>query len=400
MVGAGAKYSPLLKRFNKCKHMDTFKSNLAQFFILDQEQLFFYWKGRVALYAFLKAMGIKPDDEVILPAYTCVVVPNAILYLGAKPVYIDVSKDTYNIDISQVEAAITDRTKVIICQNTYGLSSNLEKLVAIAKQYNLYTIEDCTHGFGGTYEGKPNGQFCDAAFFSTQWNKPFSTGVGGFSVANNKIIEDRLSAFNSELIAPSVKDLLNLKVLYFIKRFLINEITYWPLVKCYRWLSKNNIVVGSSSGEEIISINMPDNYFKGFSNVQAKEGLRTLPKLTADLVTRKKNAAIYTDFLIKLGKNHVAEKWFANHAFLKYPLLVNQRSEFMALAEKHRINLGEWFTSPLHPVEGDLSAWKFQREHFPVAQYLSSHVVNLPTTPSNIDRVLSFLEQHSDFIVE
>ncbi|MEE9424256.1 MAG: hypothetical protein V3V18_04670 [Methylococcales bacterium] len=72
----------------------------------------------------------------------------------------------------------------------------------------------------------------------------------------------------------------------------------------------------------------------------------------------------------------------------------------MALAEKHRINLGEWFTSPLHPVEGDLSVWGLQRDHFPVAQYLSSHVVNLPTTSSNVDKILSFLEQHSNFIVE
>lgn len=380
--------------------MDAFKSKLAQFLPLEQEQLLFYWKGRVALYGFLLAMGIKPNDEVILPAYTCVVVPNAILYLGAKPVYVDVSSSTYNLDVTQIEAAITDRTKVIICQNTYGLSTDLEQLNEIAKRHNLYTIEDCTHGFGGTYEGKHNGQFCDAAFFSTQWNKPFSTGLGGFSITNNKEIVDRLSTFNADLIAPSTKDFLNLKVLYFIKRFLINEITYWPLVKFFRLLSRNNLVVGSSSGEEIISINMPDNYFKGFSNVQAKEGLRTLPRLATDLVKRKENAKIYTNFLIKLGKNHVAKKWFANHSFLKYPLLVNQRTEFMALAEKHRINLGEWFTSPLHPVEGDLSAWKLQRDQFPVAQYLSSHVVNLPTTPNNIGKVLGFLDQYSDFIVE
>ncbi len=379
---------------------NSFLFSIAQLLSVNKKTITFYWKARVGLYALLKAMDVQEGDEIILPAYTCVVVPNAIIYLGAKPVYVDVAADTYNMDVAQVENAITDKSKVIICQNTYGLSTDLQVLNALAKKYHLYTIEDCTQGFGGTYDGIANGLTCDAAIYSTQWNKPFSTGLGGFSIANNKTITDHLLSLNSELIAPSTKDLLNLKVLYFIKRFLINEITYWPLVKFFRLLSRNNLVVGSSSGEEIISINMPDDYFKGFSNIQAKEGLRTLPNLSSDLVKRKQNAEIYTNFLIQLGKNHVAEKWFVNHSFLKYPLLVNQRSEFMALAEKHRINLGEWFTSPLHPVEGDLSAWKFQRENFPVAQYLSSHVVNLPTTPDNIDRVLSFLERYSDFIVD
>ena len=158
-------------------------------------------------------------------------------------------------------------------------------------------------------------------------------------------------------------------------------------------------MVGSSSGGEIVSVEMPDGYFKAFSQVQAKEGLRTLPKLKQDLIKRKQSAKIYTDFLIKQRKNHVNEKWFANHSFLKYPLLVNRRSEFMRLAEKHRIALGEWFTSPLHPVDGDLSAWQFNREQYPVAEYLAVHVVNLPTTPNDINKILVFLKKHADFIV-
>jgi dTDP-4-amino-4,6-dideoxygalactose transaminase len=158
-------------------------------------------------------------------------------------------------------------------------------------------------------------------------------------------------------------------------------------------------VVGSSSGGEIDSIDMPEGYFKAFSNVQAKEGLRNLPNLEQDLIKRKESAIIYTDFLMKHNKNHVAKKWFSNHSFLKYPLLVNKRSEFMLLAEKHHITLGEWFISPLHPVEGDLSAWQFEREKYPVADYLSSHVVNLPTTQKNIDKVIRFLDKYSDYIL-
>jgi dTDP-4-amino-4,6-dideoxygalactose transaminase len=364
------------------------------------ERVYFYWKGRVALYALLKAMGVGHGDEVILPAYTCVVVPNAILYLGAKPVYVDVLDSTYNMDINTVESAITKHTKVIICQNTYGLSTNLQKLNALATKYNLLTIEDCTHGFGGSYEGIPNGLSCDAAFYSTQWNKPFSTGIGGFSVTSKPEISERLTDLNSKLISPSFAELLNLRILYFVRRFLINDATYWPLVQFYRWLSRNNFVVGSSSGEEIVSVKKPKGYFKAFSHVQAKEGLRTLPKLDTDLALRKKNAQLYTSFLKKNGKNHVTDNVFPNHSFLKYPLLVKHRSEFMDLAKKHRISLGDWFNSPLHPVDNNLSAWQFERNKFPVAHYLSCHVVNLPTTPKDINKIILFLEKHSEFIVE
>jgi dTDP-4-amino-4,6-dideoxygalactose transaminase len=370
---------------------------------LDEElgaHAFFYWKGRVALYALLKAMSIEEGDEVILPAYTCVVVPNAILYLGAKPVYVDVSNKSYNMNVEVVSAAITDRTKVIICQNTYGLSSDLNKLQEVAAKHGLYTIEDCTHGFGGQYQGIPNGLSCDAAFFSTQWNKPFSTGIGGFAITNNETLTNRLSALQEDLVTPSPKELINLRVLYFVKRYLINDVTYWSLVRLYRWLSRNNFVVGSSSGEEINSVTMPENYFKAFSNVQAKEGARTLPMLAGDLEERKKNARLYNQILIDAGKPHVAEDLFDDHSFLKYPLLVKNRDKFMALAEKSRVSLGEWFLTPLHPVKGNLSAWGYEYGKYPVAEYLAEHVVNLPTTPSDVRRVTEFLEKNMDEIVD
>jgi dTDP-4-amino-4,6-dideoxygalactose transaminase len=378
----------------------TFKKKINDYIGQTEENIYFYWKARIALYTLLKAIGVKEGDEIILPAYTCVVVPNAIIYLGAKLIYVDVSADSYNMEIQQVKGAITEHTKVIICQNTYGLSTDLDTLTALAKAHNLLTIEDCTHGFGGFYNTIPNGLSCDAAIYSTQWNKPFSTGIGGFAITNNSKIAQRLDELNADLISPSAKERLNLNILYFVKRFLINDVTYWPLVQFYRWLSRYNLVVGSSSGGEIVSIDRPDGYVKAFSEVQAKEGLRTLPKLKQDLIKRKQSAKIYTDFLIQRGKHHVDEKWFNNHAFLKYPLLVTQRNAFMLLAEKHRITLGEWFTSPLHPVEGDLSAWQFDRTQYPVAEYLASHVVNLPTTPTNINKVLVFLEQYLEFIID
>ena len=91
---------------------EKFKQLISE--ILNNDNIYFYWKGRVALYALLKAMKIGKDDEVILPGFTCVVVSNAIKYLGAVPVYIDVEKRTMNPTIENYKNAITQKTKVII----------------------------------------------------------------------------------------------------------------------------------------------------------------------------------------------------------------------------------------------------------------------------------------------
>ncbi|HOV88332.1 MAG TPA: aminotransferase class I/II-fold pyridoxal phosphate-dependent enzyme, partial [Syntrophobacteraceae bacterium] len=125
-----------------------------------KSRVFLFWKGRVALYALLRAMGVGAGDEVVLSAYTCVVVPNAVFYCGAVPQYVDVAPQTYCMDVRDVEKALGPRTKVVLCQNTYGLSANVEEISGLARSRGIYTIEDCAHGFGGSFRGKPNGSFC------------------------------------------------------------------------------------------------------------------------------------------------------------------------------------------------------------------------------------------------
>ena len=365
---------------------------LARNLNASENQIFLYWKGRVALYALLRAMGIKKDDEVILPAFTCVVVPNAILYLSAKPVYVDIDLTTFNPRFEDIKNAVTPHTKVIICQNTYGLSSDIEKITAFAKDQNIYTVEDCAHGFGGYYNQKPNGSFCDAAFFSTQWNKPFSTGTGGFALINNNNLLESLQTVNQDLINPSIKQKLSLKLLYFVREKLINKHSYWTLIKLYRFLSKKNMILGSSSGEEISSAEMPPNYFMKLSKVQIKKGIKNIRLLPKTLVARKVNAQIYTEYLMEQGKNHVPLSFFENHSFLKYPLLAENRNEVFHLAEKHKIELGDWFNSPLHPVQKDFELWQFDPALFPNAVYAGKHIINLPTDIKDPESILQFLK--------
>ena len=127
--------------------MNKYKTKIAEKLNVNSSQIFLYWKGRVGLYALLKAFGIKESEEVIIPAFTCVVVPNAIIYLGAIPKYVDINKETYNTTLEHIKSKITTKTKCIVIQNTFGLSSEIEEIIAFAKEKNILTIEDCTHGF-------------------------------------------------------------------------------------------------------------------------------------------------------------------------------------------------------------------------------------------------------------
>ncbi len=367
--------------------------------MFDNLQYHLFFKGRVALYSILKSMGIGIGDSVFMPAYTCVVVPNAILYLGAKPLYIDIELSTFSVRPESVESSLTSSTKAVLCQNTYGLSAYVDEIVDICRARNIWTIEDCTHGFGGTYKGKPNGSWCDAAFYSSQWNKPFSTGVGGYALVNDPELEPRVAEFCDNLPRPSAKTQAMLWVLMRVRK-LISPATYYSFVQAYRYLSKKNLVTGSSSGEELESIEMPKDYLLGMSEVQRHAAVRALAWLPSVNALRKANGALYTSHLAQAGLNHVDPSLHENHLFLKYPLLVRNRGAFMRKAREANIPLGDWFRSPLHPVEGDLSKWGFEPERYPNAVFAAAHVVNLPTDTKKPERVLEFVEKNRDLIFD
>jgi perosamine synthetase len=378
------------------KYREAYIQRISDWLSVQPGQIELYWKGRVGLYALLKAFGVKAGDEVILPAFTCVVVPNAIIYCGAKPIYVDISPKTLNTTLAHIKEAITEKTKVIMVQNTFGLSNEVDEISAYAKSKGILTIEDCTHGFGGTFKDAPNGSYCDAAFYSTQWNKPFSTGIGGFAVLNNAAFAKDFQKVNSQLATPSRKDRYVLASLIQAKKYLLHDSTYWAALRLYRSLSKSGLVVGSSKGEELVDTKMPKNYFLRAVKVQEKVGEKALLHLAQALENRQQNGMQYNQFLKALGKWHYAEEDLLNHSFLNFPIFVKDKKAFQAAAEKAKIRLGDWFVSPIHPVMENFEKWHLQPNDFPVAVEKSNHILNLPTEPSNIQQVLDFLKNQAD----
>ena len=152
------------------------------------KRTYFVNSGRSALYLLLISLDRDYRDEIILPSYTCVVIPNAIRFAGYKVVYCDIEEQTYNIDVNKLSDLISKKTKAIIHQYTYGIPNNIEFVRKICKNSNILFIEDCAHALGSKYKNMYTGTFGDAAFFSLQKTKMVTTYTGGILTVNNENI--------------------------------------------------------------------------------------------------------------------------------------------------------------------------------------------------------------------
>lgn len=157
--------------------------------------------GTVALHLALVALGIGPGDEIIVPTLTYIASVNAIVYTGAKPVFVDSLRDTWQVDPEDVKKKITDKTKAIMAVHLYGHACDMDALLSICKEHELFLIEDCAEAIGTKYKEKFVGTFGDIATFSFFGNKTITTGEGGMVVTNDDTLIDRAIHFKGQGLA-------------------------------------------------------------------------------------------------------------------------------------------------------------------------------------------------------
>ena len=154
--------------------------------------------GLDALMLALKALGVGAGDEVIVPSNTYIATALAVTYVGATPVFVEPDIRTYNIDPAKIEEKITDKTKAVMPVHLYGQPCDMDPIMAIAKKYNLYVVEDCAQAHGALYNGKVIGSFGDVAGFSFYPGKNLGAlGDAGAAVTNNKEIADKIRALGN-----------------------------------------------------------------------------------------------------------------------------------------------------------------------------------------------------------
>lgn len=158
-----------------------------------------------ALHLALVSLGIGQGDEVIIPAFTFVATANAVEYQRAKPVFVDIDIQTLNIDPEKIEEKITSRTKVIIPVQLFGLSADMDRIMVIAKRYNLKVIEDAACAVGTIYKGQHVGTFGEVGCFSFHPRKAITTGEGGMVTTNSEELWNRMKALRDH--GATVSDL-------------------------------------------------------------------------------------------------------------------------------------------------------------------------------------------------
>ncbi len=154
--------------------------------------------GTAGLHLALIAAGIKEGDEVITSPFSFIASANAILYVGAKPVFVDIDPRTGNIDPKEIEKAITKKTKAILPVHIFGQPADMGTIMKIAKKHNLVVVEDACESLGATYKGKMAGTFGQSGVFAFYANKQMTTGEGGMIVTNDKSVDEMCRSLRNQ----------------------------------------------------------------------------------------------------------------------------------------------------------------------------------------------------------
>lgn len=171
--------------FSGGKYVEKFEAEFAAY--LGAEYCCCVNSGTDAIFLAMKALGIQKDDEVIIPVNTFIASAWGVVYVGAKPIFVDCTSDTWEIDALKIKEKITDKTKAIIGVHLYGQPFDFDKVKEVADQYDLFIVEDCAQAHGAVYKGKKAGTLGDLACFSFYPGKNLGAfGEGGAVVTNNK----------------------------------------------------------------------------------------------------------------------------------------------------------------------------------------------------------------------
>jgi perosamine synthetase len=159
--------------------------------------------GSAALDVAIKALGLGLGDEVIMPTFTIISPAQSVVTAGATPVLVDSDPVTWNMDVTQIEAKITDRTKAILVVHIYGLPTDMDPILDLCKKYNLKLIEDAAEMHGQSYKGKMCGSFGDISIFSFYPNKHITTGEGGMILTNDELLAERCKKLRNLAFEPN-----------------------------------------------------------------------------------------------------------------------------------------------------------------------------------------------------
>jgi len=368
---------------------------------LNSKYIYTFASGRMGFYSILKTIGIEKDDEVIIPSYTCIVVPNAIMYSGATPIYCDISQDDFNIDVSKIESLITSKTKVLYAQHTFGQMCDVEAIVKLAKKYNLIVVEDTALALGAKIENKFAGTIGDFGYYSTDRSKVINTGLGGIVSVNNEDYIDKFNNFYRNI--PFLSKEYTKKI---AKTFILNLITLHP---SFYWFGKflNAVFIKLKimtyfldeillNKDEIKSYPYPAK----LSNILANIGISQIENLDNNLKNRKEIVEYYNEILNIYTDEYINSN---ENIFLRYSFLVNNR-EYWEKRFSSKIDLSIWFKTIVSGKNDNFEEINYNLGTNETSEYVCEYIFNLPThnqmKPEKLKKLLIELKKSGDIITK
>jgi dTDP-4-amino-4,6-dideoxygalactose transaminase len=307
-----------------------------------------------ALHLALEAVGVGSGDEVITSPITFASTANVIVHRGARPVFVDVEPDTFNIDAGRIEGALTPRTKALIPVDFAGQPCDLDAVMAIGEQHRLPVIEDAAHALGADYKGRRIGSIADMTCFSFYANKNITSGEGGALTTNRQEWADRATVMALHGLSRDAW-----------KRYSAEGYRHWDIIA--------------------------PGYKYNMFDVQAALVESQFKKLDAFQVRRHELKARLDAGLRDIAElTFPAERNWGTHAHHLYPIVVRtemlraDRDVIMNAIQAENIGIGVHFRAVhLHPYY--VETFSFRRGMFPNAEYYSDRAISLPLYPRMTD---------------
>lgn len=287
--------------------------------------------GTDALHLSLKAMGIKKDDEVITTPFTFIATAEAITYVGARPVFVDINRHTFNIEPSKIASKITQRTKAIIPVHLFGQPADMKPIMEIARRHRLKVIEDCAQAFGARYRNARAGSIGDTGCFSFYPSKNLGAyGDGGMVITNNKTLYERIKLLRNHGAIASYK---------------------------HRFIGFNSRLDEIQAAILRIKLKHIDTYNR----------------------KRRELAGIYTSMLSGVVECP-AEQTGTTHVYHQYTIRTKSRAKIIKALKENSISSVIYYPVPLHLQEA-FKYLGYKKGDFPESESASKEVLSLPIYP-------------------
>jgi len=353
-----------------------------------------FYRGRVALFAILKGLGIKVGDQVLIQSFTCLAVPEAVMATGAQPVYVDIGEDSFNIDPEDLIRKWTPQCRALVIQHTFGIPAEMEPLVSFAIQKGIPVIEDCCHTFASTYHGRRLGDFGVAAFYSYEWGKPIVLGLGGSAVIHDPILRKRVQAFYGDAFHEvGIKKDFLLNTQYHIFKLLYRPAFYWTIRSAFQALSSLGAAEGNFHG---LQEGVSGDFHLKMSKTLRRRMDRGFDRLDRVTLASHRVANIYRQYLKNPQFKHPVAPADSETVYARYPLRTSKKEEVLRKAKEHRVEVSGWYATPVHPIlPRDWKKIHFDGDSCPRSAQRANEVISLPTNDKvdakGLNKTLDFL---------